>query len=262
MILAQFRRYAPRALSPSFQIAKLVQRKTNKTVRSGPFRGMKYVDTSVGSAYIPKLLGIYERELHEVIRKAITSSPDTILDIGAAEGYYAVGLALTSDAKVMAFECEDKGRELMHQMALQNGSPTNLDIAGLCTPEVLRTALAKAGRAIIIMDVEGAEDGLLDPDRIPHLKAQEIIVEMHDFIIPGITERITCRFARSHLIERIDQVPRSVADMPFTSALLRIVPARYIEWAVSEHRPVRMHWLHMMPRVGSTETSGTDATSI
>jgi hypothetical protein len=55
---------------------------------------MAYIPQAVGSALIPKLLGCYEAELHGVIACALNTTYDTIIDIGCAEGYYAVGLAL------------------------------------------------------------------------------------------------------------------------------------------------------------------------
>jgi len=54
-------------------------------VRSGPFQGMKYTSKSAGSVLIPKLLGIYERELHPVLEYAISHPFQVIVDIGAAE---------------------------------------------------------------------------------------------------------------------------------------------------------------------------------
>src|SRR6478672_6897407 len=64
-------------------------------VQHGPFKGMKYPGVnSVGSALIPKLLGSYERELHPLIDSICAGQYDQVVDIGCAEGYYAVGLAM------------------------------------------------------------------------------------------------------------------------------------------------------------------------
>ena len=64
------------------------------TVLNGPFRGMKYLSRAYCSAVLPKLLGTYECELIPAIDRLARSDADRIVDIGAAEGYYAVGLAL------------------------------------------------------------------------------------------------------------------------------------------------------------------------
>src|SRR5579859_5362525 len=84
------RRVLPEGIRPIGYLTHLVRKRTRARVRSGPFAGMRYVDASIGSAYLPKLLGIYERELHPVIEEACASRPGLIVDLGAAEGYYAV----------------------------------------------------------------------------------------------------------------------------------------------------------------------------
>ena len=61
----------------------------------GPFKGMTYPDsTSIGSVWLPKMLGIYESELHDILEEICSKNYSTIINIGAGEGYYAVGLAL------------------------------------------------------------------------------------------------------------------------------------------------------------------------
>ena len=62
-------------------------------VFSGPFKGMQFIDESFENAFIPKILGIYERELHPAVEAAIALTPRLVVDIGTAEGYYAVGIA-------------------------------------------------------------------------------------------------------------------------------------------------------------------------
>src|SRR5450432_1298867 len=63
-------------------------------VQNGPFAGMKYIPQSNGSALIPKLTGTYEQELHGIIEEVSQRKYHTLVDVGCAEGYYLVGLAL------------------------------------------------------------------------------------------------------------------------------------------------------------------------
>lgn len=73
---------------------------------------MRYIDDSVGSVYLPKLLGIYEPELNRCVESLRAAKPSLIVDIGAAEGYYAIGLALRNlQARLVAFETLREGRE-------------------------------------------------------------------------------------------------------------------------------------------------------
>src|SRR5690242_11023050 len=57
-------------------------------VIDGPFKGMAYGLESHGSPFMPKILGIYEPELHGWVREAIATPYDCVVNVGSAEGYY------------------------------------------------------------------------------------------------------------------------------------------------------------------------------
>ena len=87
---------------------------TNYVVQQGPFRGLQYIDNSVGSTLPPKLMGTYERELIWVIDEMISTEPDIIIDIGAAEGYYAVGLAMLYQMPELSLLRQRRGGEKIY----------------------------------------------------------------------------------------------------------------------------------------------------
>jgi hypothetical protein len=218
-------------------------------VRAGPFAGMRYVDTSVGSCFIPKLLGTYERELSSKVEWVCRQQPELVVDIGAAEGYYAVGLALRVPlARVVAFELEPTGQAALHRMADLNGVADRLSVRGRCGPADLAAALEGHSMPVVICDVEGDEETLLDPGQVAGLRAAVVLVETHEFVRCGVTDELCDRFASSHDIERIWQEPRSRAEFPWRTLGTRLLPVSYLDWAVSEWRPERMSWLWMTPR--------------
>jgi hypothetical protein len=249
MIAAFLRRVLPKRFRPIGYLTHLTQERTGLRVRSGPFAGMHYVADSVGSAYLPKLLGIYERELALLVEKACAAKPSLILDLGAAEGYYAVGLALRNPAaRVIAFEMEARGRAALAEMARLNGVGGRVQINGKCEPADLEAALAGVIAPFVVCDVEGYERLLLDPPAVPSLHGSTILVELHDFIHPGITELLKERFEPTHRIEHIWQEPRSRTEYPWRTLGTLLLPKSYLDWSVSEWRPVRMAWLWMEPR--------------
>ena len=66
---------------------------TDLTVKNGPMAGLKYPSfSSFGSSIFPKLVGTYENELAPIINKLNATQYKLIIDIGCAEGYYAIGL--------------------------------------------------------------------------------------------------------------------------------------------------------------------------
>jgi hypothetical protein len=61
-------------------------------VESGPFAGMKYLP-GFCEGILPKLLGSYEQELWPALHSIASLPIQAVINIGCAEGYYAVGLA-------------------------------------------------------------------------------------------------------------------------------------------------------------------------
>jgi hypothetical protein len=248
MVLPILRVFIPTRFRPSTSITRLTMTQTNSRVQAGPFRGMQYVDQSYWSAYIPKLLGIYERELSGYIEEAVALPFQTVVDIGAAEGYYAVGLAMRMrDAKVIAFEMEPAAQELLGKLAKLNHVSSRVAIEGECTNRNLSAALNDSGRTLVICDAEGGEAFLLDPIRIPKLAACHILVELHDHVLSGMSQEIRDRFTETHDIIHIPETKRDRSDFPYHNIFTRLFPT-YVDWAVSEIRRCKIAWYWMRPR--------------
>jgi hypothetical protein len=249
------RRLVPARFRPIGYLTHLVRTRTGGVVRQGPFAGMRYVDNSVGSAYLPKLLGIYERELTPCVEAICSERFSHIVDVGAAEGYYAVGLALRNrGAQIIAFEMNPGGQKCLNDMARLNAVDDRIDIRGRCETADLAAALAGAERAAVICDVEGYEQILLDPVDVHALRLASILVEVHEFVVPGVTDELKSRFSDSHRIEHIWQQPRSRDEFPWQTMGARLLPGSYLDWAVSEWRPERMSWLWMEPLSADGDT--------
>jgi hypothetical protein len=242
------RAIVPARMRPAQHLARLAWRRNNGRVATGPFRGLRYALEAIGSALVPKLLGIYERELHPAIERAIAEQYELIIDVGAAEGYYAVGMAVRCPGTpVVAFEVDPRGQAATRRTAELNGVGEYLSVRGRCAPSDL-VSILDGRRALIICDCEGDEQHLLDPVAIPALAAAAILVEVHDFVVPGVGNTLEARFAATHNLERIWQTDRAVTDFPYSDWYSRLLPRRYLEWGVSEQRPERMSWLCMAPR--------------
>jgi precorrin-6B methylase 2 len=212
---------------------------SHRVVRSGPFAGMRYIEDSIGSALTPKILGSYELELNAAIEQLITSGDLlTIVDIGAAEGYYAVGLALRCpDATVYAYDSSPTARKLCQEMVVLNKVTDRVHIRGCLSSEALGR-VASPG-ALVFCDCEGYEKTLIDPLVTPKLRDVHLIVELHDLIDPSISSTIVERFRKSHQVEVIDSQERDPAM--FTDVLQGVVPEDR-QHALDEGRPAPMQW--------------------
>lgn len=224
---------------------RLARRILCHRIRFGPFQGMRYSDEAQGSALMPKILGTYELELHEAFREYYTREDLSVIDVGAAEGYYAVGMLFRNpQARVTAFETTPHGQTIMQRLARLNHVTDRLTINGECDPPSLQATLTAARpEALVIMDVEGAEDHLLDPAAIPPLARCHIIVEVHG----GIEERLEARFRETHAIRRIPS--REIAPSDIPSAPWRWLAQRFhkLSRRLLHERSHRMNWLHLTP---------------
>ena len=104
------------------------------TVARGPFAGIKYSKSRTdGTKNRTKILGTYETEIHPYIYDAIAKKPDTIINIGAGDGYYSVGFSsLFPNSKVIAYENAEHERQ-MHNYTSEINNIKNCELRGKCT---------------------------------------------------------------------------------------------------------------------------------
>ena len=178
--------------------------RSGSTVQSGPFAGMNYgIRASEGSGSA-RLLGVYEASLAPVIETIIARAYPLVVDIGSAEGYYAVGLARRMPAtRILARDENPRAQDLCRRLAALNGVEARVEIGGRM--DHADFSLCTAQKTLILCDIEGAEADLLDPALAPGLLAADILVECHDVMRPGLTALLTGRFATTHHVTRIDR---------------------------------------------------------
>jgi hypothetical protein len=123
-----------------------------------------------------------------------------------------------------------------------------VEVRGRCEPVDLSAALVGATRPVVICDVEGYENVLLNHAAVPALAITRVLVETHEKVVPGITTLLENRFATTHIVSRIREEVRTTTDYPFHTWATRLLPKYYVTFMVREHRFERMNWLWMVPR--------------
>jgi precorrin-6B methylase 2 len=217
-----------------------------RVVMQGPFAGMNYVAAATEGALAPRLLGTYESELHGHIEAFVRDGLDCVIDIGCAEGYYAVGFArLSPSVTVHAYDIEEKARAACAEMAAANGVSDRVIVGGAFAPSDF--AGFSDRRCLVFIDAEGAEDDLLDPAVSPALAGMNLIVETHPGARKGVTQRLIERFAASHEIVRVDQQGKAMPLPPWLGQLSHLDQLI----AVWEWRSQPTPWLVMRPRAGA-----------
>lgn len=220
-------------------------RRHGLTVRHGPFAGVRYpegLDPAPGDL-VAKLAGTYEAELRDTVAEWVREAFPHVVDVGAAEGYYAVGFAHSMPGTtVHAYDIDPVARERCAAMAALNGVQERVIVGEACSPATL--AELPADGVALLSDCEGYERTLLDPDAAPRLRGWTILVELHEFLDPDIRDTIARRFAPTHDMDLLEEAPQDGGGVP---ELQFLEPATR-RLLLSERRPARMSWAVLRPR--------------
>jgi hypothetical protein len=231
------RRNANRYLKENgvFDLAIQVAERFDYRVQAGPFQGMIYTKEAVLSRHAtPALLGQYERQLYTYIVEAAQNC-DLVIDVGHAEGYYAVGLARLGK-RVVAYDADPHERRICRGMARANG--VRLEINSWCSPGSLYTVQQ---RALVICDIEGGEYELLSSEVASALAECWFVVELHSTKKEDNAAFLN-RFSKSHdaILIDDDPGPRNLGPIGFLGKDAARMAAEY--------RPAEQQWLVAKPR--------------
>lgn len=218
----------------------------NHQVQSGPFMGLRLApsflwgDANIGAV----VLGCYEQQLHGVIEELIAADPDLVVNVGSAEGVYAVGLARRlPSAQIVAVDVEPDAEAAVRANAELNSVDERVRFALARGPSQLEAALASAQRPALVFDCEGCEFELLDPAQVPSMRRAHLLVEVHEQAHPGALETLRSRLAATHQVVEVTETGRN----PHDYEVLR--PMDSIDkWLVlCEGRGPTMTWIWAVP---------------
>lgn len=130
----------PDLVQHRYFLGQEISQRFNHTVRYGPFAGLKFAADSRWSAADrgSMLLGMYEKEVLDAYARYAVHC-DAFIDVGAADGYYAIGgLVAEHFVTAVCFEIDPKGQEVIRQQARLNGVLDRIDVRAKATTESLR----------------------------------------------------------------------------------------------------------------------------
>ena len=148
-------------------------------ILAGPFQGMLYPSLqSCGSSLPPKILGTYERELFGVI--ATLRHYDELINVGAAEGYYSVGLVRKGVVgRALSYDPSETARAMCARLAEANNVSDRVFTRDLFSRGDL-LALDPGTRRLVVSDCEGYERRLFDRETAAHLAKADVVIEVHE----------------------------------------------------------------------------------
>lgn len=201
----------------------------------------------------PMLLGTYEINVVKQLRR-LSEGRSTLVDVGAADGYFAVGcLKAGLFERSICFEADSITREALRETVLRNGVEDRVTIFGTADSSVLdklASANVDPADAVFLIDIEGGEFTLLDDSTLRSLENARFVIELHNEMLPG-DDRLPVLVATAERYFDISYVENGPRD-PNADPLLR----RFVEndrWLLcSEGRPaVRQRWMVLEPKAES-----------
>jgi hypothetical protein len=201
-------------------------------VLQGPMQGLEYVANASEGCLAARLIGCYEQPLLPFVEEAIHTEYANVVNIGCADGYYAVGMARRMPkTKMWAYDINPAAQEACRQLAEKNDVSERIEIGALFGTE--NFAQFANEKTLVMCDIEGAEQELLDPALAPELAGMDIIVESHECIIKGLTQTLLDRFSSSHDITMISDTGQRHFDT---------LPKDYETWANLDQLVATWEW--------------------
>ena len=246
------KKHLPGLLRRQIFAPEWVEHELGQKVAFGPFKGMIISNSAEIDCRHARLLGCFEIELRSWIESLVGRKGefDVHAHVGAADGYYAIGFSKAwPDIPCAAFEMIPSQEALLKKNAEVNGVASNLRTLGKADPTRLRQALEPFSRPFVVMDVEGAEDLLLDPNAIPPLANATILLEIHHWCREGLRDELLARMEPTHTAILKSSRPRTLADLPIQPPMfMRLFRREAARLLLEENRGYPMEWALFEPR--------------
>jgi len=147
----------------------------------------------------------------------------------------------------VAVDISSVALDMLSKLAALNGLQDRIRVADVRTPAELESLLRRYRRPLLFIDIEGAEDELLDIRRAPSIASADMIIETHDGYNFGVTRRLIERFWPTHRFEIIGG--SEAEDRPLPALVRERIadPAKARE-LLSESRGLPELWLRFRAR--------------
>ena len=183
------------------ETVRQVEKKIGHQIYAGPFAGLKIPDLVSGKLNIYEVLGVYESCIRPFIGDLINQKIKDIMIIGGNRGYYAAGFSyLLKPDNLYVYEMDEKFHPTIRSWVELNDLK-DFEIYQKAEEESMKNWDKKLD--LVLVDCEGAEFDLLDPEKFSWQKNVHMIVEIHYFYNSKITGAIVERYQKTHHIEMV-----------------------------------------------------------
>ena len=175
------------------EISKQLDELFKSTVQYGPFKGLKLSPkTWWGSTdRASMLLGLYEKDVLDSLQN-IPKKFHTFIDLGAADGYYGVGVLVNNlFQNSICFEISEEGRQTISENAQLNNVINKVEIRGIAKNDFYHhLSTHSLSNTVLFIDIEGAEFELIDKATFSAFNQSIIFVELHDWFYENGEEKL------------------------------------------------------------------------
>jgi hypothetical protein len=241
-------------------LGKLMYNRLRGMVSYGPFKGFLLNEQQVWSQgdISAKLLGLYEQEILEKLQ-ARQKTWEWVINIGAGDGYYGVGLVKSGLAtRSICFEQNSEGQAAIKRSAESNGVADRVTILGRAEADFLNKPELEGidfSRTLIIIDIEGGEFDLLTDDLLGRLEHAELMIELHGRFVsqdPNVESKFLERLAKYF---RCDVFSMGQRDLSRIAEVVSLGDSD--RWLLcSEGRAFLMRWAYCIPISKQVENHG------
>tara|TARA_B110000003_G_C16511587_1_gene481444 strand:- start:2 stop:880 length:879 start_codon:yes stop_codon:yes gene_type:complete len=220
-------------------------------VAYGNFKGMKLNKDIYWAKndLITHILGVYEKHVLEKLTEFSKRGNFPFIDIGAADGYFAVGMAFSKIfKKVYAFEINESGRVSLDKNAENNQCKDKIVINDEANFNSIKKIVDENNGAVILFDIEGSEFDLLDQKLLESLTNCYIVCELHPLLVNSGYDKQQAlinnskAFFNVSIIQRDSYCPNKFSELNEFTDDERLL-------AFGEGRENNMNWLILEPKL-------------
>ena len=213
----------------------------------GEFKGTQLQGASEWSGYRDtgtKILGLYEKQVVDWIALQPRRF-DLFVDIGAADGFYAIGLLKKNlVGSAITYEISMGDRAVCKSMSQLNSVTNQISIKDKAEKIDLIQVLSSNLHTLILVDIEGSEFDLIDAEVLETGKDKFFVIEIHARI--G-TKKFIEFFRLCQTFHECEVITGTKKDFPsddFTNNL----SDNERSLLMSEGRPYQMGWIVLSPK--------------
>lgn len=234
-------------------VLEFLIKKYGYKVAYGQFKDMK-LDKEVWwskNDLITKILGVYEKHIVDQLIFFSQKGSKTFIDIGAADGYFPIGLVISGlFKKSFAYEISSKGRTVLEKNIINNNCSDRVNVRSQATFDSLNNIISNTENPTILIDIEGSEFDFLSLRMLDLLKSSNVICELHPWLVIHGEQKQkdllkdASKFFDVKLIQREFYNPNQFDDLNKFGDDERLL-------AFSEKRSRNTNWLVLQPKSSS-----------